>query len=202
MQSAGMGVFAAKNQNIDAIPGILWRSLSQLGLPSREITLATFPAQLIINQHSIVRDPRIGGILRAHLSGGNLDCVAALQVWLLAHRTLGSASEHAPYIASLPTPDVPIAYPESVLQELAGTDAYLAVQDLRIKLQTTWGKVQPVLREVGVACEADFGNLSMEDWTWAFSILTSRSFNVPQTSNSTSPTVMSLIPGLCCCSNA
>lgn len=140
-------------------------------------------------------DIRIGSILKAHVSSGALDCVEALQVWLLVQRQLGSQSEYAPYIAHLPKPDVPVVYSEKMLRELSGTEVHAAVQDLRLNLQKTWQNVQPVLSEAGIACEADFSSLSIDDWTWAFTILTSRSFNIPQSQKGTTTTVMSLVPG-------
>lgn len=161
------------------------------------MTLASFPAKLVINQDSIVDDVRIGSILKAQLVNGDLDSVAALQVWLLVQRHLGSQSEYAPYIASLPKPDVPIIYSNDMLRELAGTEVHAAVQDLRLKLQKTWQNVQPILHEVGIACDADLSSLSLDDWIWAFTILTSRSFNIPQGQEGAESTMMSLIPGVC-----
>ena len=151
---------------------------------------------MMINQPAVVRDTRMGSILEKYLSSGELDSVGALQLWLLAHRELGSESEYAPYFASLSKPDVPTAYPDSTLRELAGTELHAAVQELREKLGRTWGNAQPILREVALACTMDLERLTLEDWMWAFSILTSRSFNIPADSKSPGSTVMSLVPGL------
>eukprot|EP00892_Ulva_mutabilis_P007496 jgi/Ulvmu1/5118/UM021_0135.1 len=195
-QSAGMGVFATDDLDARKGASVIWRTLSRIGLSLGGMTLASFPTQLIINENTIVTDTRIGNIIESSLLSGKLDNVGALQLWLLAHRELGPESEYAPYIASLSKPDVPIAYPENVFQELAGTELHAAVQDLRAKLAKTWELVKPLLREVGVACQKDMDGLTLEDWTWAFSILTSRSFSVPVVAGSEGSAVMSLVPGL------
>lgn len=195
---AGRGVFAVKDFERSRASKI-WDTLSRLGLARQDgdLVLASFPTQLIVNADTISHDGQVGSILKHHLLRDNLDHVGILQVWLILQRELGNQSDYSPYINSLPKPDIPIVYTDELLKELSGTEVYEAVHDLRLKLRSTWSNAQPILHEVGKACGRDFSHLSGDDWLWAFSIVTSRAFTVPQNSGSPDSTVFSLIPGGC-----
>lgn len=75
-------------------------------------------------------EPKLGQIVQEALKEGSLEKEDhVLQLWLVVHRALQKESPYAPYIQSLPQgSELPVNYSESLLRELTGTEALVAVQ--------------------------------------------------------------------------
>jgi hypothetical protein len=129
-QTAGAGAFAtaelANKRGGNRVTRVLAKAW-----PWGSHTLAQFPSVSLISVRTICsRDEKFGSSIQGALEEGLLENEEqALQLWLILHRALKSDSPYAPYISTLPPgTELPVNYGPSMLLELSGTEAIVAVE--------------------------------------------------------------------------
>ncbi|OQS02253.1 hypothetical protein THRCLA_05354 [Thraustotheca clavata] len=101
-----------------------------------------------------------------------------LALHLMYERQKGEASFWAPFIQSMPkTFDTPIFWPDSVFQELRGTNVALLGSMMRQQIIADYTSIhRPIFNRYPKLFDAD--KLSISDYKWALSVIWSRAFGV------------------------
>jgi len=106
-----------------------------------------------------------------------LDAETAIALQLLKEKAEGDASFYAPWIKTLPAADkmdVPLMWSEAERGWLEGTKVGEDVEELEENLEDELGQL------TGAGWDKILGGLTLEDYKWATSIVSSRSFSLPK----------------------
>ncbi|CAI5719149.1 unnamed protein product [Peronospora destructor] len=102
-----------------------------------------------------------------------------LALHLMHERNKGRGSFFAPYIASLPTTfDLPVFWSDAELNELKGTNVLLLTHLMKKRLKIDFENVHQAVMEEFPEIFASPRTLTLEDYTWAMSVIWSRAFGV------------------------
>ncbi|CAI5704731.1 unnamed protein product [Peronospora farinosa] len=107
-----------------------------------------------------------------------------LALHLMHERNKGSGSFFAPYIASLPTTfDLPVFWSDTELNELKGTNVLLLTHLMKKRLENDFDNIHKAVMEAFPKIFASLRTLTLEDYTWAMSVIWSRAFGVNKGGN-------------------
>ncbi|ETP50491.1 hypothetical protein F442_04198 [Phytophthora nicotianae P10297] len=102
-----------------------------------------------------------------------------LALHLMHERSKSNDSFFAPFIASLPTTfDLPVFWSDSELNELKGTNVLLLTQLMKKQLQRDFENIHQAVAEDFPEIFASLPTLTLDDYTWAMSVIWSRAFGV------------------------
>jgi len=143
-----------------------WWAVWPSGTRGAPRVLASFPLGEALSAWRVTRDEALGGAAARWLAEEAVDERQLLQLFLLAQRAAGAASDYAPYLAALPSdPGTPLCWSEAELAELAGTTAWEAARAQRRQLAASWARLRPLAAEAAAAAGAR-GAPTLEDWRW------------------------------------
>lgn len=143
-------------------------------LPSGQVTLQV-PFKLTMNIESASRS-ELAAVLEKYPQIPD-DEVLALH--LMHERSIGKDSFFAPFIASLPTTfDLPVFWSEAELNELKGTNVLLLTQLMKQHVERDFENIHQAVAEDFPEIFASLPTLTVEDYTWAMSVIWSRAFGV------------------------
>ncbi|OWZ22715.1 hypothetical protein PHMEG_0002539 [Phytophthora megakarya] len=102
-----------------------------------------------------------------------------LALHLMHERSKGEESFFAPFIASMPTTfDLPVFWTDTELSELKGTNVLLLTQLMQQQLQRDFDNIHQAVTEDFPEIFAALPTLTVQDYTWAMSVIWSRAFGV------------------------
>ncbi|KAG1710816.1 hypothetical protein DVH05_013541 [Phytophthora capsici] len=102
-----------------------------------------------------------------------------LALHLMHERSKGADSFFAPFIASLPTTfDLPVFWSELELNELQGTNVLLLTRLMKQHLQRDFDNIHQAVVDDFPEIFASLPTITLEDYTWAMSVIWSRAFGV------------------------
>ncbi|CAH0475893.1 unnamed protein product [Peronospora belbahrii] len=143
-------------------------------LTSGQVTLQV-PFKLTMNIESATQS-ELAAVLKKY-PGIPDDEVLAMH--LMHERNKGIESFFAPYIASLPTTfDLPVFWSDVELNELKGTNVLLLTQLMKNRLERDFENIHKPVIEDFPDIFASRPMLTLEDYTWAMSVIWSRAFGV------------------------
>ncbi|CAI5731497.1 unnamed protein product [Hyaloperonospora brassicae] len=148
--------------------------LAKQTLPCGQVTLQV-PFKLTMTVESAARSD-LAAVLEKYPQISS-DEVLALHV--MHERNKGTRSFFAPFLASLPTTfDLPVFWSDTELNELRGTNVLLLTRLMQQQLERDFQTIHQEVTKAFPDIFASLPTLTLEDYTWAMSVIWSRAFGV------------------------